>query len=243
MANIQTLKSDIQTNIGPNGQGDITALVLQNQLFDIADAIDDVQTNASSVHVGSQPPASGNLWIDTSDNSNDVDTTPTENSDKLITSGGVYQAIASIPAPAPEIFWATYGTTTATEIQTALDAGKAVMCKEGTFIYILTDNNATQFRFFSFYNITTFKSFGVTKSNSKWSGVSSNAALITYDKIPSTSATTPDDNKVYSALATKNLVNAVDNKIGQPVSLTFTYEDDTTATYSLLQAPSNEQEG
>lgn len=34
-------------------------------------------------------------------------------------------------------------------------------------------------------------------------------------------------------------VDAVDAKIGQSVSLTFTYDDNTTQTYNLLTAPSN----
>lgn len=142
-------------------------------------------------------------------------------------------------APAvTEIFWATYGTTTAAEIETALNAGKTVMCKRDTFIYTLTDNNATQFRFFSFYNISTFMSFGVTKSNNAWSGISQHSSLLTSDKITSTSSTNPDDNKVFSAMATKNRIDAVDNKIGQPVSFTYTYTDNTTVTYNLLTSNS-----
>lgn len=241
MANIQTLKSDIQTNIGPNGQGDITALVLQDQLLDIADAIDDVQSNASSVHVGSQPPASGNLWIDTSDNSNDVDTTPTENSDNLITSGGVYSAIASIPAPAPEIFWATYGATTATEIQTALDAGKIVMCRytsTGECVYRLDFSGSTNFEFHAISSTNYIYRLYVNKSTNAW-GIESSGQLQKRNIIASTSSTDPSDSNYYSALATKNLVDAVDTKIGSAVSLTFTYDDDTTATYNLLTAPSN----
>lgn len=175
---------------------------------------------------------------DGSDASISIDPTPTQNSNNAVSSGGVYNAIANIPTPTPEIFWCTYGTTTAAEIQAALDAGKAVMCKRDTFIYTLTDNNATQFRFFSFYNISTFRSFGVMKSNNTWGGISQHSSLLTSDKITSTSSTNPDDNKVYSALATKNLVGAVNNKIGQPVSFNYTYTDNTTVTYNLLTSNS-----
>lgn len=142
-------------------------------------------------------------------------------------------------APAvEEIFWATYNTTTASEIQAALDAGKVVMCKRGTFIYTLTDNNDTLFKFFSFYNICTFKSFSVTKSNNAWSVISTCSSLLSVDKIASTASTLPDNNKVYSALATKNLIDAVDTKIGPAVSFTYTYTDDTTQTYNLLTSNS-----
>lgn len=61
----------------------------------------------------------------------------------------------------------------------------------------------------------------------------------TAQQISSTSSTNPSDNNYYSALATKNLVDGVDAKIGSAVSLTFTYEDDTTQTFNLLTAPSN----
>ena len=138
-----------------------------------------------------------------------------------------------------EIFWATYGVTTSTEIQAALDAGKVVLCKNSTFIYMLTDNNSSSFRFFSFYNICTFKSFSVSKSSGAWSGISTYSSLLTIDKISSTSSMQPNDDKLYTALATKNLINAVDNKIGTPISLTFTYDDDVTETYSLLTSPTN----
>lgn len=171
---------------------------------------------------------------DGSDASITIDPTPTQNSNNAVSSGGVYNAINSIPAPAPEIFWATYNTTTASEIQAALDAGKLVMCKRDTFIYTLTDNNATQFRFFSFYNISTFRSFGITKSNNGWSGISQHSSLLTSNKIKSTSSTNPDDNNVFSSLATKKRIDAVDNKIGPSVSFTYTYTDNTTQTYNLL---------
>lgn len=39
--------------------------------------------------------------------------------------------------PAPEIFWATYGTTTAAEIDAAVAAGKAVMCYYNSRVYYL----------------------------------------------------------------------------------------------------------
>lgn len=142
-------------------------------------------------------------------------------------------------APAvQEIFWATYGTTTATEIQTALDAGKAVMCSYGGAHYTFGLSNTT---YFILYALTdagqTVKRLSISKSTSSW-GYASVTAILNTDKIGSTSSTTASDANVYSALATKNLIDAVDDKIGTAVSLTFTYEDDTTATYSLLTSNS-----
>lgn len=48
------------------------------------------------------------------------------------------QARTNIGATAPEIFWATYGTTTAAEIQAAMDAGKIVACLYNGHIYIFS---------------------------------------------------------------------------------------------------------
>ena len=220
---IQDGQDGVSPTVSAEKIGGTTTLTITNasgtpQTVQILDG----QGGGDSVYVGSQTPSSEtvNLWVDTSGDV-DVDTTPTQNSNNLITSGGVYNAIANIPAPTPEIFWATYGTTTASEIQAALDAGKAVMCKRDTFIYTLTDNNATQFRFFSFYNICTFRSFSVTKSNNAWSGIAQYSALLTSDRITSTSSTQPDENKVYSALATKNLVDAVDFRKDTDIDLSL----------------------
>lgn len=46
--------------------------------------------------------------------------------------------IAAIPTPEPDIFWATYGTTTYEEIKNAYDSGLDVLLKRGALIYPLT---------------------------------------------------------------------------------------------------------
>lgn len=55
-----------------------------------------------------------------------VDSTPTANSTNLVESGGVKAYVDN--AVAPEIFWATYGTTTLQEIKDAYNGGKLVVC-------------------------------------------------------------------------------------------------------------------
>ena len=176
---------------------------------------------------------------DGSDASITIDPTPTQNSTNAVSSGGVYSAIASIPAPTPEIFWATYGTTTATEIQTALDAGKVIMTKynlngsEGDYIFIHKFNNS--FYFFCWQD-STRRQVSVDSLN-RWTH-NSYTYQQTAQRISSTSSTNPSDSNYYSALATKNLVDAVDAKIGTAVSFTYTYTDDTTQTYNLLTSNS-----
>lgn len=175
---------------------------------------------------------------DGSDASITIDPTPTQNSNNAVSSGGVYQAIASIPAPAPEIFWCTYGTTTASEIQEALDAGKVPMVSytssnsEGIYIYI---HKYSDIHYFLCWQDNTKRQ--ITVNGTSWS-LSSVALQGTNYKISSTASTTPTDTHYYSALATKKLVDAVDNKIGQPASFTYTYTDNTTQTYNLLTSNS-----
>lgn len=112
-----------------------------------------------------------------------------------------------------EIFWATYGTTTAAQIQAALDAGKAVMCKYNENIYVLSQKASDR------YNLYGLQAQGhqiiriyVMFSNSSWS-FTTTTMQTTVERISSTSSTPPSDSNYYSALATKNLVDAVDTKI------------------------------
>lgn len=182
----------------------------------------DGQGGGDSVYVGSQTPASEtvNLWVDTSGDV-DIDTTPTQNSNNLITSGGVYNAIANIPAPTPEIFWATYGTTTATEIQTALTAGKAVMCKYTDRYYLCTELSS------NVYNFTCTSGGGniirrlyVSSVDDSWSTNTASLEL-TNNRLASSSQTAPSDSNYYSALATKNLVDAVDFRKDTDIDLSL----------------------
>jgi len=207
--------------------GGTTTLTITNasgtpQTVQILDGLDG-QGGGDSIYVGSQTPTSEtvDLWVDTSGDV-DVDTTPTQDSNNLITSGGVYNAIASIPAPAPEIFWATYGTTTATEIQAALDAGKAVMCKRNNFIYRLeyTNTSSQRYEFYCLANNTTIKLLYCKISDSVWSN-SDYTAVVTYYRIESTSTTTPTDSHYYSALATKNLIDAADFRKDTDIDLSL----------------------
>lgn len=180
---------------------------------------------------------------DGSDASITIDPTPTQDSNNAVSSGGVYQAIASIPAPAPEIFWVTYGTTTATEIQAALDAGKAVMCIHNvtinsnpfTIVYTLESVDRNTYYFISnILNGNYIYRLTLNKNTSIWNNSSSE--LQQKSIITSTASTNPSDSNYYSALATKNLINAVDNKIEGPwTKLVDTIlEEDTTGTGSLF---------
>lgn len=59
-----------------------------------------------------------------------IDNTPTQSSTNLVTSGGVYDAIAA----SGDVEWAEYGVTTAQQILDWVDAGKTVMVERATGI-------------------------------------------------------------------------------------------------------------
>lgn len=52
-----------------------------------------------------------------------------------------------------QIFWATYGTTSASDIETAYQAGKTILCKYNGYVYtMMYRGSSSLFRFFAFNN-------------------------------------------------------------------------------------------
>lgn len=63
---------------------------------------------------------------------------PVDTAAQTLTEAEKAQARMNIGATAPEVFWATYGTTTASEIDAAVAAGKLCLCIKDDVIYMLT---------------------------------------------------------------------------------------------------------
>ena len=57
------------------------------------------------------------------------------------------QARTNIGATAPEVFWATYGTTTVAQIEAAYTAGKVVLCQYNNAIYTYSNKNEYYYYF------------------------------------------------------------------------------------------------
>ena len=92
-----------------------------------------------------------------------------------------------------EIFWATYGTTTKAEINTALSAGKVVMCTYDNCVYtLLILGNATYYYFYS-PNAGGCRYLSLNKTTSAWSYTQTSFQL-TNKKVTSWSSPTSDDN-------------------------------------------------
>lgn len=128
-----------------------------------------------------------------------------------------------------DIFWATYEVTTAAEIQEAIEEGKVVMCKRdliiggnsNTVFFILESEDPSTYYFFShvlsgiyIYRLT------LDKGTSAWNNTSHQIQFVS-GRISSTSSTAPSDSNYYSALATKNLIEAtaVDNALATNADL------------------------
>ena len=69
-----------------------------------------------------------------------------------------------------EVFWATYGTTTAAELIEAFNAGKIIKLKQGNVIYDLGMKAANSFKFYSNLanNVGTYRQAILTIANDTW---------------------------------------------------------------------------
>ena len=112
----------------------------------------------------------------------DIDNAPTENSDNLVTSGGIYSAISSkytkpatgIPAsdlangviPPEYFFVAEYGVTPYADVLAAINAGeKIVVCRQNVTLYPYYRTEGTNI---DFWIQTDYVTGGVTVSPSGW---------------------------------------------------------------------------
>lgn len=68
---------------------------------------------------------------------------PVDTASQTLSAAEQLQARQNIGATSPEVFWATYGTTTAVEIDAAVAAGKVVMCVYNQRTYYLAETNNT----------------------------------------------------------------------------------------------------
>lgn len=162
-----------------------------------------------------------------------IDSTPTQSSTNLITSGGVYAAIQSGGSGLPdqtghsgeflttdgtdaswetlpkEVFVATYNSTNYATVLSAYNAGKIIVCKYSTDIYYLTSYiNSTTFCFSRTTNTNSIDYYTLTSSgwsNGSWIMVPQ-SRTINNKQLSSNITLTASD---VSAISTSNLVTSV----------------------------------
>lgn len=93
---------------------------------------------------------------------------------QTLTDAQKQQARTNIGATAPEVFIATYGTTTATDIATALAANKIIITTEGTYVYFYVGADASYHYFSCTYSGVKYRIAKCKKTDNVWS-------LATYD--------------------------------------------------------------
>ena len=131
---------------------------------------------------------------------------------------------------ATEIFWATYGTTTADEILAAFDAGKAVMClyqdNEYVLVRVIRAANPLQSNsaLFSTGGGGSIKYFTVIGSN--WGNISDASAEIQSNKVTSWSST-PNNNRYPSEKLVKDGLDAKQAVIDSSHKLDYSLLDNT----------------
>ena len=132
-------------------------------------------------------------------------------SQQSLTDAEKAQARTNIGATAPEIFWAIRGTTTAQEIQDAIDAGKVVMCAYSSHIYTLSNSDSTQFYFSSFVSSQVRYYLILTKANNVWGGDSMIHEITSHKTTSLSNASTntqyPSAKAVYDAMFAYGVVS------------------------------------
>ena len=87
---------------------------------------------------------------------------------QTLTEAQKQQARTNIGATAPEIFWATYGTTTSAEIDAAVTAGKQVLVFDGGWVYTYAGKDTGYHYFFGVVGNITYRRIQVQISTSGW---------------------------------------------------------------------------
>ena len=106
-----------------------------------------------------------------------------------------------------EVFWATYGTTTAAEIDAAIAAGKEVLCLKDDRVYQLVINasNLTYIQFFAMLD-TSVTYLRLKRSNNAWDSTT-NSFQKTSDRVTAFQST-PDNTHYPSEKLVKDSLDA-----------------------------------
>lgn len=150
------------------------------------------------------------------------------------------QARTNIGATAPEIFWATYGTTTAAEIDAAVTAGKQMLVFDGGWVYTYAGKDMSYHYFFGVVGNITYRRIQVQISTSGWARHAI-AVQGTSDKVTSLSSSSTDTQYpsakcVYDELATRYTKAELE---AMAETWTFTMSGGTTVTKKVVVLPNN----
>ena len=119
----------------------------------------------------------------------------------------------ALPATIPtEVFWATYGVTTAAEVEAALTAGKVVMCNYSNITYLLTLVDSTNYTFTAVANSQVVYILRLKISDSSWTNdysvLQKTSNLVTSFQSTPDNTHYPSEKLVYDSLKTDEEVSA-----------------------------------
>lgn len=161
---------------------------------------------------------------------------------QTLTDAQKLQARTNIGATAPEIFWATYGTTTASEIDAAVTAGKAVMCRYEGRDYILVNSLSTDpFVVFAMCSSSVMIYLNLQRSNDVWTKSSYElqriSGRVTSLSSSSTDSQYPSAKCVYVELATRYTKAELE---AMAETWTFTLANGTSVSKRIIVLPEEE---
>lgn len=148
------------------------------------------------------------------------DNTPTQSSTNPVTSGGVYTALQG----KDNVFWATYGSTTNAEINSAISTGKVVACRYQNRDYYLMTTGSTSKQFVCL-DASDYYMYSVYTVGDTWyTDAIELQAPIHVDNVPTENSTDPvSSGGVYSAIEEIN--DAINNTINDVDKLDDAFED------------------
>lgn len=120
------------------------------------------------------------------------------------------QARTNIGAAAPEIFWATYGTTTAEEIAEASQAGKQPLVNDNGIIHTYGGTDGSYHYFFAIISNISYRRLMVQVSTGNWSRHNLGVER-TSDKVSTVVENESDTNKYPNTKAVADYVGLLSN--------------------------------
>lgn len=154
------------------------------------------------------------------------------------------QARTNIGATAPEVFWATYGTTTASEIDTAVSAGKQVFLSDGGWIYTYAGKDGNYHYFFAITGNISYRRIQLQISTNGWArhdiGVQGTAQKVNTIIGNETSTTNyPSAKAVYDAIVAgmENFIEGEDYSGVAPVLVDPSNYYTKAETEELVETP------
>lgn len=161
---------------------------------------------------------------------------PVDTAAQVLSDAEKLQARTNIGATAPEVFWATYGTTTTSDIDAALAAGKIVIARNGNKYAFYIDRDTVTVKFMNVGSSGRLETWICRYSNNAWDALVYNAQE--KSNLVTSFGTTPSDSKSPSEKLVKDSLDTKQPLIDSSHKLDYSLLDNTP---TIPAAPVNMQ--